>query len=264
MNAEVDWVNRKTRFQPSQNGTFFGASDRTDGRGSLFAPHYIDAWRWMVETGVMAGPAKVSFIYAWLPGPDRRRGVLIDRQPYFYGFGNYGLFAPYSLALNFYYGAGLDLFNLNTDGYINDASILALRLDYAVASNLNIFSSFVWANRAAPNGYGWGFIRPASTGSRVQFLNLSVVNAGSQDAPSIPDNSLGWEIDGGLDWKLLEGWKVRLISGYWQPGRWFNYACIDRTVQDWDVPTEGNRFGINPDRSIDPISALKLLVTVEF
>lgn len=95
-------------------------------------------------------------------------------------------------------------------------------------------------------------------------MNLSVVNAGSQDAPSIPDNSLGWEIDGGLDWKLLEGWKVRLISGYWQPGRWFNYACIDRTVQDWDVPTEGNRFGINPDRSIDPISALKLLVTVEF
>ena len=166
--------------------------------------------------------------------------------------------------MNFYYGAGLDLFNLNTDGYMNDASILALRLDYAVASNLNIFTSFFWADRASGHGYGWGFIKPASTGSRVQFLNLSTINAGTQEAPSIPDNNLGWEIDAGTDWQLLDGWKVRLIGGYWQPGKWFNYACIDKTVLNWDIPVEGNRFGINPDRVIDPIVAVKLLVTVTF
>ncbi len=141
-NAELDWINKITRFHRSLNGTFFGAPDRTDGRGSLFAPGYIEAWRWMAETGVMVGPAKASFIYAWLPGPDRRNGVLIDRQPYFYGFGNYGLFAPYSLLMCFYYGAGLGLFNLNTDGFMNDASIFAVRLDYAVASNLNMFAKF--------------------------------------------------------------------------------------------------------------------------
>lgn len=271
INAELDWLNRKTKYEPSQKGTFFGTPDRMNGTGSLFAPRYIEAWRWMVETGVMAGPAKVSFIYSWLPGPDRRKGVLIDRQPYFYGFGNYGLFAPYSLVMNFYYGAGLDLFNLNTDGYMNDASILALRLDYAVASNLNIFTSFFWANRASAHGYGWGLIRPQPPdkkpphqGSRVQFLKLSIINAGTQEAPSIPDNNLGWEIDAGTDWQLLDGWKVRLIGGYWQPGKWFNYACIDKTVLNWDIPVEGNRFGINPDRVIDPIVAVKLLVTVTF
>ncbi len=102
-NAELDWVNKITKFHRSLDGTFFGTPDRTDGRGSLFAPRYIEAWRYMIEAGTMLGPVKASFIYAWLPGPDRRNGVLIDRQPYFYGFGNYGLFGPYSLLTCFYY-----------------------------------------------------------------------------------------------------------------------------------------------------------------
>jgi hypothetical protein len=270
-NAELDWVNKITNFHRSLDGTFSGVPDRTDGRGSLFAPRYIEAWRWMVETGVMVGPAKASFIYAWLPGPDRRNGVLIDRQPYFYGFGNYGLFAPYSLLTCFYYGAGLDLFNLNTDGFMNDASILAMRLDYAVASNLNLFGSFFWADRASTSGYGWGFIRPAAPVlpnppqiSRVEFANLSTINAVTPDAPTVPDNNLGWEIDAGLDWQLLDKWTVRFIAAYWQPGKWFNYACIDKTVPNWDIPSAANRFGINPDRIIDPILGMKVKLIVEF
>ncbi len=251
-NAELDWVNRITRFQRSQDG----ASPTRTG--------YVEAWRWVVETGFMAGPGKVSFIYAWLPGPDRRHGVLIDRQPYFYGFANHGVFDPYSLAMNFYYGAGLGLFNLNTDGYMNDASIAALRLDYAVAANLNVFTSFFWADRASPHGYGWGFMRPAAAGSRVEFLNLSTINAFSPGAPSIPDNNLGWEIDAGMDWQLLEKWKIRFVAGYWQPGRWFNYACIDKTVPNWDIPATANNFGINPNRTIDPVVATKIFVYVEF
>jgi hypothetical protein len=251
-NAELDWINRATRFQRSQNGL---VPARTS---------YVEAWRWMVETGFMAGPLKGSFIYAWLPGPDRRHGVLIDKQPYFYGFGNYGLFVPYSLVLNFYYGAGLGLLNLNTDGFMNDALILAARFDYAVASNLNVYASFFWADRASGAGYGWGFIRPAASGSRVQFLNLSTINAATPEAPSIPDNNLGWEIDTGSDWQLLDRWTVKMAAGYWQPGRWFNYACIDKTVPNWDVPSAANRFGINPNRTIDPVIAAKIFVYVEF
>ncbi|MGC8720854.1 MAG: hypothetical protein ACP5TY_12710, partial [Thermodesulforhabdaceae bacterium] len=194
LNSELDWVNKTTRVQRSWNGRFFGLPDRTDGRGSRFAPQYIEAWRVMTEIGVIYGPAKASFIYAWLPGPDTRNGLLIDRQPYFYGFGNYGLFALYSLIMNFYYGAGLDLFNLNTDGYMNDASVLAMRLDYAIASNLNVFGSFFWADRASTSGYGWGFMRPAASGSMVEFVNLGTQNAVTLDAPTIPDNNLGWEV----------------------------------------------------------------------
>lgn len=271
LNAELDWVNRSITFHRSLNRTFFGLPDRTDGRGSRFAPRYIEAWRWMAEGGVMVGPVKASFIYAWLPGPDRRNGVVIDRQPYFYGFGNYGLFVPYSLLMCFYYGAGLDLFNLNTDGYMNDALILAMRLDYAVASNLNVFGSFFYADRASTSGYGWGFMRPAAqlpppapTTSRVEFANLSTINAVTPDAPTIPDNNLGWEIDAGVDWQLLDKWTVRCIAAYWQPGKWFNYACIDKTVLNWDVPSSTNRFGINPDRVIDPVLGLKVKLIVQF
>jgi hypothetical protein len=263
-NAELDWVNKTTKVHRSLDGTFFGMPDRTDGRGSLFAPRYIEAWRGMVETGVVLGPAKASFIYAWLPGPDRRNGILIDRQPYFYGFGNYGLFAPYSLLMCFYYGAGLDLFNLNTDGFMNDASILAGRLDYAVASNLNAFVNFCWADRASGPGYGWGFMRPASTGSAVEFLQLSTVNAATVEAPSVADNNLGWETNAGMDWQLLDKWMVRFIFGYWQPGRWFNYACIDKTVPNWDIPISTTRFGINPGRVIDPVLGIKVRFTVAF
>lgn len=262
--AELDWINKTTKFQRSQNGTFFGVPDRTDGIGSLFAPRYIEAWRWMVETGLMSGPAKASLIYAQLPGPDRRDGVLIDRQPYFYGFANHGLFDPYALVMNFYYGGGLNLFNLNTDGYMNDAAILAARLDYAVASNLNVAGTFCWADRVSAHGYGWGFIRPAPAGNGVQFQNLSTINAARVDAPSIPDNNLGWEIDASIDWQLLDKWVLKMTAGYWQPGRWFNYACIDKTVPNWDNPSSANQFGVNPNRVIDPVVAIRILVTSEF
>jgi len=173
--------------------------------------------------------------------------------------------------MNFYFGGGLNLYNLNTDGYLNDASILAGRLDYAVASNLNVFSGFCWIDRASSRGYGWGFIRPAPPGtpptpqtSAVQFLNLSTINAVTPDAPTVPDNNLGWEIDAGLDWQLLDKWTVRFIAAYWQPGKWFNYACIDKTVPNWDIPSAANRFGINPDRVIDPVLGMKVKFIVEF
>ena len=140
-----------------------------------------------METGFMAGPAKASFIYAWLPGPDRRHGVLIDRQPYFYGFGNHGLFDPYSLVMCFYYGAGSGLFNLNTDGYMNDASILARRLDYAVASNLNLFGSFFWADRASHSVMGGDLCARAATGQQCSIPAISVPSMRpDHDAPIDP------------------------------------------------------------------------------
>jgi hypothetical protein len=63
---------------------------------------------------------------------------------------------------------------------------------------------------------------------------------------------------------LLDKWTVRLAAGYWQPGRWFNYACIDKTVPNWDIPSSANQFGVNPDRVIDPVVAIRILLNVEF
>jgi hypothetical protein len=83
-------------------------------------------------------------------------------------------------------------------------------------------------------------------------------------APSIPDNDLGWEIMGGVVWKLLEGWAVSARISYWKPGKWFNYACVDRAVANWDIPTAANLWGINPNRTIDPVVGLELFVGTSY
>jgi hypothetical protein len=72
-------------------------------------------------------------------------------------------------------------------------------------------------------------------------------------APNILERSLGYEIGAGFDWKLLEGMSLHGSFAYWQPGDWFKFACVDRTQPGWDIPLAANNYGINPDRSIDPI-----------
>jgi hypothetical protein len=102
---------------------------------------------------------------------------------------------------------------------MRDAFVLGARLDYAAAPDGNV---------------GFNFNRYAAS-------------------PNIPDSALGYEIDAGLDWKLLEGWTVSVTAAYWQPGKWFSYACIDRSVSAWETGTTGNFFGTRPSRSVDPV-----------
>ena len=215
----------------------------------------------------MCGPSKLSFLYAWSPGPDRRNSNLIDRQsaafvwhPTFDTFlGNYDVFRPYSYLLSYIYGSGFNAYNLSNDGYMRDSWTLASRLDYAVASNLNVYGSFLWAERTS-NGYGWGCIAPTAVIMVSPFTagppngNLQFIINGATGSPNIPDRALGWEVDAGFDWKLLEGLTTSLVLAYWAPGKWFNYACIDRSVQFWNfAPFAGNNFGVRPDKHIDPI-----------
>ncbi len=82
-NGEADWYYRYTRYQASQDGTFFGTSAVTPGGGgSLFAPTFIESWRYMTELGLFSGPWKLSLLLSHIPGPDRRHGIRIQRQPF--------------------------------------------------------------------------------------------------------------------------------------------------------------------------------------
>lgn len=296
-NAEIDFINRIRKYQPTPDGDLPSVAGPDiqpldDGGGSFFAPEYVDSWRWMVEAGFFAGPAKVSFLYAFLPGPDRRHGILIDRQPTTFMYvapeladqatwlnrhvGNSSVFRPYSLLLGRSYGAGLNCYDLNGNGCMTDASVLALRLDYAVAANLNLFGSVFYAERAS-HGWQWGCIRP---GGR----NVFDVFDGDDDAlrqvifrprqgnsfdfaepiPTIPDTALGYELVLGAEWKLIENWLLTVTGAYWQPGRWFNYACKDRGVLDWVFPDPATLYGINPNRTIDPIVGLEITMEATF
>ena len=254
----------------------------------------------MAELGVVTGPTKLGFLVAFSPGLDRRNGAYIDRQPA--GFlrqptlsnelAGITIWRQYAYLLPYVYGSGLagyrrelidtpdyfsnfsyDRFNqgLNQEGYMLDALVLAGRLDYAVASNLNVFATFFTAERVS-KGYPWGFISPQySSVPNIEYFynnsgytgNVMLDLTTNSLAPSIPDTSLGYEIDLGLGWKLLENWKVEVVGSRWQPGRWFSYACIDKSTT-WRTPNQFNNYGTNPGKTIDPIMALRVDLTSNF
>ncbi|MGO9121087.1 MAG: hypothetical protein ACLQPD_26180 [Desulfomonilaceae bacterium] len=246
---------------------------------------YTEQWRYMAEAGIFCGPSRLSFLYAWSPGPDRRNGQLIDRQPAAFVWhptfdtflGNYDVFRPYSFIFTYNYGSGFDAYNLSLDGYLRDAEVLAARFDYAVASNLNLYGSFMYADRTS-HGYGWGclsplvhttagFGNPDNVDGNVHFnLNGNTGNVlPLATPPNIPDTALGWEVDAGLDWALLEGFKTGVLVGYWQPGKWFSYACVDRSVPFWrTAPGPANNWGTRPDKTIDSIVAGQVTMTLSF
>jgi len=273
-NAEVGFYHEFYR----QNGLAVNSANLPQTR-------YWELWGGVMECGAVAGPAKISCLWAYYPGPDRRGGKLIDRQPtivpIFSPNGGVNLYLPYSLLLGFDYGSGNGSISRSSDhGFITDASTYGVRLDYAVAANLNAYATFLYANRVS-QGYGWGWIRPdPAEGASVTSPALQYGNNGTKDnvpptgnlvdlsfaigAPNILERDLGYEIGGGMDWKLIEGCTLRARMAYWKPGAWFKYACVDRRQHNWDIPNAGNRWGINPNREIDPIFGARISLEIDF
>ena len=257
-NTELDWFNRVYRFQKSLNGTFFGLADHVDGSGSLFASKYSESWRYMAEAWGVYGSYAVRAFYCFTPGPDRRHGVYIDRQPFVQELPQqaFGLFDPYSMLLAYRFGSGV-----NAPGHISDASVFAVKLDYYLACNLILEGSALYAIRNS-HGYAIGYVKPDTSASAGHYGNVVYTEpAGSTftaPAPSIPERGLGWEFMGSFTWKILEGWAVGGRVAYWQPGKWFNYACIDKSVPKWDMPSAANYWGVKPDRVIDPVLGFEI------
>ncbi len=265
LNAEADWYYRTIKYQPAMDGFIPGPGYDMNGTGyrpgsskpGNYQPPYIESWRYMVEFGVYAGPAKVSLLLAHMPGPDRRHGVLIDRQPYVQAVEESGfqVFYPYNILMGKYYRAGV-----NSYRDMSASNVVGLRSNYMVASNLDIISSVMVVRRSS-DGYGWGYVMPDPN----KFGYVAFKNAGNFDipTPNIVERDLGWEMDVGIVWKLLENWRLYMRGAYWQPGKWFNYACVDKSVPNWynlTNPSSDNNYGINPNRTIDPILGFELFL----
>ncbi len=262
------------------------APNKLNGKG---LDYWVGSWRRMVEFGALAGPSRISFIYAYLPGPDRRNGYMYDDQSYIQGpgQGNYTVFRPYSYLLGYVYGSGVNAYDTGRYGYFSAAEVLAARADYAVAANLNLFGSFLWSQRST-HGYGWGYLRPAKDPKVTPVVNAGATGIANfirwepyvsyqnnDGAPNVPDRDLGWEVTGGFEWELLDRYKIRTTLAYWKPGKWFSYACIDRSVPGWNDQTRTNYqsqppsdpvfpYGVNPDRRIDAILGGEVALTVQF
>jgi len=277
-NAEVGFYHEIHR----QNGLALNSSPFNPS--NLPQTRYWELWGGVIECGAVAGPAKISFLWAYYPGPDRRAGKLIDRQPtivpIFSPNGGVNLYLPYSLLLGYDYGSGNGSISRSSDhGFITDASTYGVRLDYAVAANLNAYATCLYASRIS-QGYGWGWIRPdpgedlispaLQYGNNGTAVNPPTVSGNLVDlsfatgAPNILERDLGYEIGGGINWKLIEGYMLTARVAYWKPGGWFKYACVDRRQPGWDMPNAGNRWGINPNREIDPIFGTHISLVIDF
>jgi len=290
-NAEVGFIHQIFR----QNGMALNSGILNPGVLTQFSPlpqtRYWELWAGVIESGAVAGPAKISFLWAYYPGYDRRGGKLIDRQPTIGALwspdGGVNLYFPYSLLLGYDYGSGNGSISRSSKhGFITDASTYGVRLDYAVAANLNAYATFLYASRIS-QGYGWGWIRPNPFSTDSPALQYGVYGVPNIDvlpgpnlvdlsfhganyttpgpAPNILERDLGYEIGGGIDWKLIEGYTLTARVAYWKPGGWFNYACVDRRQPNWDSnPSAGNMWGINPNREIDSIFGTRIALQMEF
>lgn len=276
LRTELDWYTRETRYQRSQSGLFFNqpAPDPSvAGSGSPFAPQFIDSLRFMADATAYYGPMSFTLFYSHMPGPDRRHGILIKKQPFINDVTHVALdpFYPMSALLAYRFGGGV-----NSPGDLSDASMIAGKIEYAVAANLTVSASYLHATRVS-HGYGWGWIRPSTTpGTFGQVVYDPELGSFfppapappqfpfTANVPAIPARDLGWEVDVGVFWQLLNQLSIDLTLSYWQPGRWFNYACVDKSMAGWDAPVAANNWGVNPNRSIDAVIGIELAVLSSF
>jgi hypothetical protein len=141
------------------------------------------------------------------------------------------------------------------------------RLDYAIASNLNFFGVYAYAWRDQPNAYtlggdGRGGIR-AFTNNDIRVPNTNI--------RAVPDHAkdIGWEVDGGFNWKILENLTWNTTLAYWKPGSWWSYAFPDTTqvyraanlgTIETNYPAAVSRVG----RDIDTLFAVETTLLVNF
>lgn len=280
INTELDYWESTVRHGRNVNNTDENSGAPSvggfAGAGSVFQTNYTEMLRWAAETGAVVGPSMVRLFSSWSPGFDRRAGVLIDKQGAGLWVGpqntadalltihpnwaNTLLYNPYSYLMVFNYGGGNNAFNRNGDGFLTDAFAYAARFDYSVAANLNIWASFLKANRVS-KGYGWGYMQPDLEGD-VAYERLA--GFGATAVPAIPDDDLGWEVNVGFDWALLDGLELNTRFSYWQPGKWFSYACMSRANPGWAAPAAGNNYGTVPNRTIDPVLGAEIVVGTGF
>ncbi len=213
----------------------------------------------------MCGPSKVSVIGAWFTGNDYRYGpnallnqnkaMLITKGRQSDTWSNVRCFRPYSYLMIYAYGLGASFARDTGEGFVQDASVYAARFDYAAAANLNLYGSFTWAERFSKSGYTWGCLAPDVTAANGSVVLQNGPSTATSQIPTIPDTALGWEIDAGFDWKLLEGLTARTTFGYWV-GKWWNYACVDKSIANWgNYPSanSANNWLTSPGKTIDPV-----------
>ncbi len=275
LNAPFDeWVSIKIFYGKYFNGRFFlnaeFAALNQDIRPVGALPLFVETRHFFVESGVVEGPARLSLIAAHTTGP-----AFNDPNPTRFRLPfaiNYQTLEPYEWLMFDTYAGGnnggwtaatVPLTN-DEHGQLADGYAFAARLDYAIAANLNVWGSYIWAHATEhAAGFAGGVASDGGVGNTTatEAQNWKALNTGFPAAglnPYVDDGFLGWEVNTGIDWKLLENMTLRLRWAYWQPGEWFDQAYQAVTVRGGAVVTDGLLIGR------DPINAFECKMRIDF
>lgn len=286
-NAEYAWINidRYRTIAPKPEDASAGRTDQT-----IFAEGY----HFFSEAGVFVGPVKLTLMYAVASGPvlnDANRLRNVWAGGFFLGAAtpapfqpganpkiyvpwavNYQAMAPYEFLMFTTYAGGnnggwnaLDITAVADDhGMMSDAFCFAGRLDHAVASNLNVWGSYIWAHRLERAGTYLGQYQSSGSLAAGSIPNLRsfYARAGRSFGTSndyISNGFIGEELNCGIDWKLLEGLTFEARYSRWQPGEWFREA-----YQSVVVAGDGTAVTTGVLDTRDAIHAIQTSFTVNF
>ena len=230
-NAELDWF---TRWQ---SGRGAGSTLPTDPN-LVSQKQDNDAFLYGLETGFLCGPAKVTANYVVATGDDPSIRHTTDDAAASEAGLNAGYIKDWGYLMYYMYGTG-DGWDAAGNGQPTNFHHLGGRLDYAVASNLNLFAVYAYAWRDNPTAYRLGGdYRIGAQQWTNEDIRLSQL--GTFRGHTVPDSArdIGWEVDLGINWKLLENLTWDTTLAYWKPGTWWAYA--------YPNTAELNRLGYTP------------------
>ncbi|MDQ7785877.1 MAG: hypothetical protein RDU20_23555, partial [Desulfomonilaceae bacterium] len=213
--GEANWFNR-WRAGPDDARVVDGVLLARQGSDN-------DGWLYGLQLGTIAGPSKITLNYFRATGDDpSTRETNEDAQQGDSGISS-GYVKNWAYLMYYLYGTGT---NFNADGYGQPTNLhhVGARVDYGPAANMNFWVTGAYAWRDQPQAYRLGGsyalgIRPWTND------DLFRAQRGGVDRP-VPDSAreIGWEIDLGLNWQILEGLIWNSMFAYWQPGSWWGYA----------------------------------------
>jgi hypothetical protein len=275
-NAEATWFNRWR----GGRGTANPASAASPANLQVQRDQDVSAWLYGAEFGSVCGPTKLTLSYVRATGQDPASRY-VNEDSGIDGQGASACFMrDWGLLMYYMYGTGTG-WDPSGWGQPTDFHHAGARLDYAVASNLNLFAVYSYAWRDQPTGYTLG--GDLAGGARL-FTNDDLAQAQGRTITGaaayfgqtpVPDSArdIGYEIDAGFNWKLLENLMWGSTFAYWTPGNWWAYAypntaAIYRANGGATIVanTAGNRPAalFNLDRHIDPLFAVETKLTVSF
>jgi|GEM_PF-450616 len=220
-NTEVDWFNRWVGGRGTADPS---TAPATAANSRVREAQNNAAWLYGVDFGAMCGPSKVTLNYVRATGDDPTTRFTTEDAV----AGDTGVTAcymkPWGYLMYFMYGTG-DGWDAAGYGQPTNFHHVGGRFDYAVAANLNVFGVGAYAWRDQPTAYRLaGNYQLAAQLWTNEDIRLSQL--GTFRGHAVPDSArdIGWEVDFGANWKILENLTWNTTFAYWQPGKWWSYA----------------------------------------